>query len=243
MSGITRMLSMLSALTMLVSGTLTKAAPQNDINGPLFLVNRQWPITEAYEPPDLEMSDVPGQVRYMRREAAQALREMFEACKVEAKVQLLSISGYRSYQRQSNIYKRKLRSVKKDEAKAQEFVAPPGTSEHQLGVAMDIGQKHKVNLEISFGDTEGAKWCRENCWRFGFILRYDEPWEDITGYKFEPWHFRYVGKEYAKEIHDANVPLETWLVDHRVRVLKEMLEEPHEEDSVPDTVPAAVPAA
>ena len=57
----------------------------------------------------------------------------------------------------------------------------------------------------------------------GYILRYDEPWEGITGYKYEPWHFRYVGKEYAKEIHDANVPLETWLISHRVEVLQNLL--------------------
>ena len=69
----------------------------------------------------------------------------------------------------------------------------------------------------------GGIWCLENCWRFGFILRYGEDWEDITGYKYEPWHFRYVGKEFSKEIHDANEPFETWLIGHRVKVLKELL--------------------
>jgi D-alanyl-D-alanine carboxypeptidase len=150
---------------------------------------------------------------------------MFDACKAEAGVTLLSVSGYRSYGKQSNIYRRKLRRVKGNEAKAQEFVAPPGASEHQLGLAMDVGQKHKIHLERSFADTEGGKWCRENCWRFGFILRYDEPWEEITGYKYEPWHFRYVGKEYAKEIHDADIPLETWLIGHRLRVIRELLQQ------------------
>ena len=192
-----RLLTLLSAGSMMVSGALDAAAPQHNIDGPLFLANRQYTLSEAYEPEDLEMSDVPGQVRRMRPEAAEALREMFQACKEEAGVQLLSISGYRSYAKQEGIYKRKLRSVKKDEAKAQEYVAPPGASEHQLGVAMDIGQRNKIHLEVSFRDTEGGKWCRENCWRFGFILRYDEPWEAVTGYKYEPWHFRYVGKELA----------------------------------------------
>jgi len=222
MSTLTRLLTLLTAASTMVSGALYKAAPQNDINGYLFLVNRQWMITEAYEPSDLEMSDVPGQVRRLRTKAAEALKEMFAACKAETGVQLLSISGYRSYDRQMGIYKHKLRSVKGNEAKAQEYVAPPGASEHQLGLAMDVGQKHKVHLEKSFADTQGGKWCRENCWRFGFILRYDEPWEDVTGYKYEPWHFRYVGKEYAKEIHDANVPLETWLISHRLKVIQEL---------------------
>lgn len=228
MPSLTKLMSLVAAASMMVSGALDTAAPQNDINGLLFLANRQYTVSSAYEPRDLGMSDVPGQVRRMRREAAAALREMFQACKEETGMTLLSISGYRSYEKQEGIYKRKLRTVKGNVAKAQEFVAPPGASEHQLGVAMDVGQKHKINLEISFGETEGGKWCRENCWRFGYILRYDEPWEEITGYKYEPWHFRYVGKEYAKEIHEANIPLETWLIGHRVKVLRELLGVPEE---------------
>jgi len=224
MTSLTRLLSLLSSISLLVSASLNKAAPHNDADGLLFLANRQYTVSDAYEPADLTMSDVPGQVRRMRPEAAAALREMFHACKEETGMQLLSISGYRSYAKQEGIYKRKLRAVKGNVAKAQEYVAPPGASEHQLGVAMDIGQKHKINLEVSFGDTEGGKWARENCWRFGFILRYDEPWEDITGYKYEPWHFRYVGLEYAKQIHEANVPLETWLIEHRVETLKSLLQ-------------------
>lgn len=225
MTPLTRLLSLLAAGSMMISDAVFTAAPQNDIDGTLFLVNRQYQVTEAYEPVDLEMSDVPGSVRLMRPEAAQALKEMFDACKEEAEVQLISVSGYRSYAKQQRLYKAKLRSVKNNEAKAQEYVAPPGASEHQLGLAMDLGQKHKTKLERTFGDTKGGQWCRENCWRFGFILRYDESWEEITGYKYEPWHFRYVGKEFAKEIHEAGVPLETWLVDHRVRVLRELLSE------------------
>ena len=228
MPSLTKLMSLVAAASMMVSGALDTAAPQNDINGLLFLANRQYTVSSAYEPRDLEMSYVPGQVRRMRREAAAALREMFQVCKEETGMTLLSISGYRSYEKQEGIYKRKLRTVKGNVAKAQEFVAPPGASEHQLGVAMDVGQKHKIHLEISFGETEGGKWCRENCWRFGYILRYDEPWEEITGYKYEPWHFRYVGKEYAKEIHEANIPLETWLIGHRVKVLRELLGVPEE---------------
>ena len=223
MYSFTKMISLIAAGTMAVSGALNAAAPQHDPDGLLFLVNRQYTVSSAYTPGNLAMSDVPGQVRRMRADAAEALREMFDACKQETKCQLISISGFRSYATQEGIYNHKLRTVKHDVAKAQEYVAPPGASEHQTGMAMDIGQKHKIHLEESFRDTEGGIWCRENCWRFGFILRYDEGWEDITGYKFEPWHFRYVGKEYAKEIHEANVPLETWMIEHRVKVLKELI--------------------
>ena len=186
----------------------------------------------------MRQAEVPGSVRRMRDEAAAALEEMFAACKEETGVTLISVSGYRSWASQNNIYSRKLRQVRKDVAKAQEYVAPPGASEHQLGVAMDVGQKHQINLEVSFGKTEGGKWCRENCWRFGFILRYDETWEEITGYKFEPWHFRYVGKEYAKEIHEANEPLETWLIGYRVKTLQRLIEKGKALDVTAETAPA-----
>ena len=222
---LTKLLSLLTAGTMLISGAVYEAAPQHDADGLLFLVNRQYTLSASYTPEDLEMSDVPGQVRRMRPDAAAALKEMFQACKEETKCQLISISGFRSYEKQAGIYSRKLRSVRKDVAKAQEYVAPPGASEHQTGLAMDIGQKHKETLEVSFRDTEGGKWCAENCWRFGFILRYGEgeEWESITGYKYEPWHFRYVGKEFAKAIHEANVPLETWLIDYRIKTMQDMI--------------------
>ena len=225
MSVLEKVLSLAAAGTMLVSGAINKGAPQNDADGNLFLVNRQWMVSETYEPAELDMSDVPGQVRKMRPEAAEALREMFAACKEETGKTLLSISGYRSYAKQDGLFQHKLRNVKKNVAKAMEYVAPPGASEHQTGLAMDIGQKNKAHLEVSFRDTEGGKWCAENCWRFGFILRYGEgeEWESITGYKYEPWHFRYVGKEYARAIHEANVPLETWLIDYRIRTLQEMV--------------------
>ena len=234
-----KLVSVLAAGTMILSGTLEEAAPQHDADGLLFLVNRQYTVSPAYTPGDLEMSDVPGQVRRMRPEAAAALKEMFQACKAETKRELLSISGFRSYGKQEGIYNRKLRSVKKDVAKAQEYVAPPGASEHQTGLAMDVGQKNKAHLEVSFRDTEGGKWCSENCWRFGFILRYNEGWEDITGYKYEPWHFRYVGKEYAREIHEANVPFETWLIDHRTEVLRQLISSDYAVIPVPaDPAPA-----
>ncbi len=216
------LISAAAAAMMLVSAPLDELAPQNDADGYLFLANRQWTLTQAYEPGDLAEAQVPGSVRRMRAEAAAALEEMFAACKEETGMTLISVSGYRSWDKQNNIYQRKLRSVKKNVAKAQEFVAPPGASEHQLGLAMDIGQKNKVHLNEAFGNTQGGKWTRENCWRFGFILRYREDWEDVTGYKYEPWHFRYVGKENAKAIHEADVPFETWLIGYRMDRLTQL---------------------
>ena len=220
-----KLASILAAGSMILSGALDEAAPQHDADGLLFLVNRQYRISDAFTPDDLTEAQVPGQVREMRAEAAAALEEMYAACLEETGCQLISVSGYRSYSKQEKLYKAKLQRVNGKKELAEEYVAPPGASEHHLGLAMDIGQQSKPTLNEKFAETEGGIWARENCWRFGFILRYGEEWEDITGYKYEPWHFRYVGKDLAKEIHDANVPFETWLTEYRVRVLQELLKE------------------
>ena len=220
-----KLASILAAGSMILSGALDEAAPQHDADGLLFLVNRQYMVSDAFEPADLVEAQVPGQVREMRAEAAAALEEMYAACLEETGCQLISVSGYRSYSKQEKLYRAKLQRVNGKKELAEEYVAPPGASEHHLGLAMDIGQQSKPTLNEKFAETEGGIWARENCWRFGFILRYGEEWEDITGYKYEPWHFRYVGKDLAKEIHDANVPFETWLTEYRVRVLQELLKE------------------
>jgi D-alanyl-D-alanine carboxypeptidase len=225
MSLLSQLVSMAAAGLMLLSVPLDTAAPQNDPRGELFLVNRQWMVSEGFEPDNLREAQVPGSVRRMREDAAEALEEMYAACKEETGMTLISVSGYRAYRSQYNIYHRKLVRVKNNEAKAQEYVAPPGASEHQTGLAMDVGQKNAAALNEKFRNTVGGKWVAANCWRFGFILRYGETWEDITGYKYEPWHFRYVGKKFAKEIHEADIPLETWLIQHRMDLIADLLKE------------------
>ncbi len=225
MSLLSQLVSMAAAGLMLLSVPLDTAAPQNNPRGDLFLVNRQWMVSEGFEPDNLREAQVPGSVRRMREDAAEALEEMYAACKEETGMTLISVSGYRAYRSQYNIYHRKLVRVKNNEAKAQEYVAPPGASEHQTGLAMDVGQKNAAALNEKFRNTVGGKWVAANCWRYGFILRYGETWEDITGYKYEPWHFRYVGKKFAKEIHEADIPLETWLIQHRMDLIADLLKE------------------
>ncbi|MBE5797167.1 MAG: D-alanyl-D-alanine carboxypeptidase family protein [Clostridiales bacterium] len=217
-----QLLSLAAAGTMLISSSLTTAAPHNDVDGLLFLQNRQWRVSRYFEPETLKAS-VPGQLQDMRADAAKALEEMFAACKADIGVTLKAVSGYRSYQRQATIYQNKLERVG-SKAKADEYVARPGASEHQLGLAMDVGQKSDdVNLTSSFGKTKGGKWVKEHCWEYGFILRYQEGWEDVTGYAYEPWHVRYVGKENAKLIHEADMPLETYLLLLREERLMEIV--------------------
>ena len=214
---------LLAAGTLMISAPVDVAAPQHDVDGLLFLVNREWRVSKEYVP-ETRAAQVTGQLRNMREDAACALEEMFAACKEEIGVTLTSVSGYRSYSKQSTIYNNKLKRVGGSKEKADEYVARPGASEHQLGMAMDVGQKDKVNLSASFGSTKGGKWVRENCWRFGFILRYDEGWEDVTGYNFEPWHVRYVGLEAAEALHENPMPFETYLLGLREERLYAMIQ-------------------
>jgi len=217
-----QLLSLAAAGTMLLSTSLDAAAPHNDIDGLLFLNNRQWRVSKAYVP-EKRFTDVPGQVRNMRPDASVALEEMYAACKEEIGVTLKAVSGYRSYQTQNTLYNKKVDSTG-SKKKADEYVARPGASEHQLALAMDVGQKSDdVNLTSSFGRTKGGKWVAEHCWEYGFILRYKEGWEDVTGYAYEPWHVRYVGKENAKKIHEADMPLETYLLLLREELLMDIV--------------------
>ena len=89
---------------------------------------------------------------------------------------------------------------------ASRFSAKPGQSEHQTGIAFDINQANR-----SFVGTKEAKWLQENCYKFGFIIRYPEGKESITGYVYEPWHIRYVGENVAKEIFESGLCLEEYL--------------------------------
>ena len=216
---------LLLAGAMMVNQTLMEVAPQNDPDGLLLLVNREWRLSEAYVPP-LRQANVPGQVRRLRPEVASALEEMYAAAKAEAKVTLVSVSGYREYDKQVRIYRAKLKRVKGDVEAANAYVAPPGTSEHQTGLTMDVGQKSlssDENLSGTFGGSRGGLWLRDNCWRFGFIIRYKEAWESITGYSAEPWHIRYVGKENAEKLHVRDMPLEELIKLERVSVMLSLL--------------------
>lgn len=210
--------SLAAAGSMMFSAPVDTAAPQHDEQGLLFLINRQWRVSEYYVP-ETRAAKVTGQLRNMRDDAAGALEEMIAACKKETGATMVTVSGYRSYAKQNRLYQNKLKAVGGSEEKADEYVARPGASEHQLGLAMDVGQQGKTNLTDAFANTTCGQWVAENCWRYGFILRYQQGWEDVTGYMFEPWHVRYVGKENAARIHEANMPLETYLAQLRGETL------------------------
>ena len=215
-----QLLSLAAAGVMMVSTSLNEAAPQNDISGLLFLQNRQWRASSAYIP-EVRLTDMEGKVREMRDDAAAALERMAADCKEATGEIIVSVSGYRSYQTQATIYQRKKESV--GVKKADQYVARAGASEHQLGLAMDLGWKDYHGTSEKFVRSKAGKWTTENCWKYGFILRYQAGWEDITGYNQEEWHFRYVGEEHAKAIYENQMPLETYLILLRQEVLMDIV--------------------
>ncbi len=206
----------------LMQGAMNAGLPQMDVDGQIFLVNRQQKMSGSYVPEHAE-AKVPGTTRMMRPDAARALEELFAAAKTEAKITLLTVSGYRSFSRQVMVYNNKIKSTGSVK-KAQEYVAPPGASEHQLGLAMDIGARGVFSgLNGSFGKTKAGKWVYENAHRFGFIIRYQKGFEEITGYNYEPWHLRYVGIEHATAIYNEQIPLELYLQSLQAQKIRALL--------------------
>lgn len=161
-----------------------------------------------YVPSDLVSPDVPH--RYdprLRSGAAGAYEAMFTAAK-SAGIDLVIQSAYRSYNLQVGVYNGYVRSRGQEQADLQS--ARPGHSEHQTGLSVDIVPKNgKCAIYECFGDTPEGKWLTEHAWEFGWVLRYPEGLTHITGYMYEPWHWRYVGRGLAAELHKTpNITLE-----------------------------------
>ena len=182
----------------------------------LYVVNKQNRLTSQYIPDDLVTPLVKTRKEslqdgiQLRKEAAEKLTEMFRAADIEKGLVLYAVSGYRSYGIQQINFNSKLNEVGSRD-KAMRSVAPAGASEHQLGLVMDIQSKNFLNLNQNFATTEEGLWLADNAHRFGFILRYKKEWQDVTGFIFEPWHFRYVGLAHAKAMHKLQIPLETYV--------------------------------
>ena len=169
----------------------------DDPNSIWVVVNKLRPVNpEDFEPEDLVEVDVPHTNEpMMRQEASDAIVAMFQAATDEAGLTLASNSAFRSYSSQESIYDG-------DDL----LTARPGFSEHQTGLVMDIGaESGDCSLDACFADTPEGVWLRDNAWRFGFILRYPADKTPVTGYEFEPWHYRYVGVPLATEMHETGI--------------------------------------
>lgn len=187
-----------------------------NMNDVLVVVNKQRNLQSTFAPPDLVEPNVPFSFteksprKMMRKEAAKALEELFAQAKAE-KIDLLGQSAYRPYSMQKAVFARLTKKYGSEE-KANAVSAYPGQSEHQTGLAIDVTSKRMGNtLEQTFGDTPEGKWLAANAPKYGFIIRYPKGKESITGYAYEPWHIRYVGKAVAQEITKKGITLEEYL--------------------------------
>ena len=168
------------------------------------LVNKHYTLSASYVP-QLEALGRDYGSGSLRPEAAQAFRAMVDGAKADG-IALRSVSAYRSYNQQKNTHNRYLKQYK--QAVVDTFSARPGHSEHQTGLALDI---NVASSSAHFENTPAFAWLKEHCAQYGFILRYDQGKEDITGYRFEPWHYRYVGVETAQAVMEQGLAYEEYL--------------------------------
>lgn len=176
-----------------------------------LLVNKHYLLDKDYIPDDLvnvSQNYAWGEVgsQKVREVAYNAFLDMWNAAN-EAGYYLMINSSYRSYEDQETVYNNYKNSS--GERFADSIAARPGSSEHQTGLALDIFSKTNTNKN-TFSQTDEAKWLKENAHNFGFILRYPEDKVDITGYSFESWHYRYVGKDIATYIYENDITYEEY---------------------------------
>lgn len=186
--------------------------PENDSEWKLVLLNTFYRVNENV---DEEINFVPaikGSGELLDYRAAEAYQKMYDAGKADG-VTLTPVSGYRSYSKQKYLYNNLVQeyladgySQEESEALASTRRMPPGSSEHNIGIAMDIGW-----VDSRFADSAEYAWLCEHADDYGFILRYTEENKRYTGVKAEPWHWRYVGVENASKIKASGLSLEEYL--------------------------------
>lgn len=176
----------------------------DDPSGLAVLVNKHYALPAGYVP-ELEALGAGYGYGSLRPEAAQAFRTMADAARAED-VSLHSVSAYRSYASQKVTYNNYLKRYKRSVVDT--FSARPGHSEHQTGLALDI---NVASSKAHFENTRAFAWLKEHCAEYGFILRYDQGKEAVTGYRFEPWHYRYVGVDIAKTCMEQGLCYEEYL--------------------------------
>ncbi len=196
------------------SGTIdTLDGEESDGDWKLTLVNATHPMAEDYRP---RVSEIENNY-YFDSRAVGELQQMLADGRKQG-LDFWICSAYRIMEKQTDLYNNKVSRLQAEGLSYEEayrqagtVVAYPGTSEHNLGLAADIVAKDYQLLDDKQAETPEAKWLKENCWRYGFILRYPTDKTGETGIIFEPWHYRYVGKEAAKEIMEQGICLEEYL--------------------------------
>ena len=180
-----------------------------------ILVNKDNLLGEHYVPEDMiEIHEPMGSKidptykNRLNKEAYKHFKDM-QAAALEAGFEIFVDSSYRPYEYQKRVFEKT--ALEKGIVHATNFVAPPGGSEHQTGLAFDIiFRRNGEMIEEQYETDPEIIWLFQNSYKYGFILRYPQGKEDITGFNFEPWHYRYVGLELAKELHDKGFTLEEY---------------------------------
>jgi D-alanyl-D-alanine carboxypeptidase len=179
-----------------------------ELNSPksiVVVVNKQRPVAaKNFAPNDLvRVPKYNPMGRIVRKEVSKALVRLGNAMKAAGKGTLVVQDGFRGYSVQRKVHAAKVRSLGKTKGEA--LAARAGHSEHQLGLAVDLAAQGVSTAKISFGKTKAGIWLAENSYRYGFIVRYPKGKTEITGYRYEPWHFRYVGVDVATRMHETGI--------------------------------------
>ena len=202
-----------------VKNEVTKASITEDKNNEIIndelltLVNYKNKVPDNWQVNLVALNDQ----QSVDQRAYQALQEMLDDAKKE-EMKIIVCSSYRTYDKQKQLfinkigeYLKKGYSYNEAQEAASMWVAKPNTSEHQLGLAVDLVSYDNQRLDKSQEKTKEQRWLMENCHRYGFILRYPSDKSSITGINYEPWHYRYVGKAHAKKITRQGICLEEYL--------------------------------
>lgn len=179
----------------------------------LTLVNYKNKIPDDWKVDLVSLNDQ----QSIDQRAYQELKNMLNDAKKQG-LNIIVCSSYRTYDKQKELFVNKVKEYLKEgygyneaQEAASMWVAKPNTSEHQLGLAVDLASKKNQRLDDSQERTAEQQWLIKNCWRYGFILRYPSNKSDLTKVGYEPWHYRFVGKEHAKKITEQGVCLEEYL--------------------------------
>ena len=185
-----------------------------DPSNTALLIKKGFSISKDYVPENLVEVNIPTATtnNKMRSDAAKALETMYEDAKKEGLILAVN-SAYRSYEEQQKIYDEYFRIY--DEVTAASLVAVPGTSEHQLGLSVDLTSQSVIDGQYGvFGSTPEYQWVIKNAYKYGFILRYPSDKIDITGIANEPWHYRYVGVKLATKLYEEGLTLEEYTLQN-----------------------------
>ncbi len=173
----------------------------------LVLVNKNFKLSASYVPDDLKTINVKyaNENKKLRKSAKEAFELLSENAHQQG-YEIIAVSAYRDYDYQNDLYEEYVTTM--GDEYADKCSARPGHSEHQTGLAVDVsGSNDDYNL---FAESKEFLWMKDNAHKYGFILRYPQGKEKITGFKYEPWHYRFVGIEVAQIIYDENITLEEY---------------------------------